>query len=468
MIRFLDDLPATMKPTVAVARRRSARATASPVLALVSSIFFALAHQAPSRGQGEDEPAGPPPPEAAGEEFEVHLWPFIESVRLPSGAKRTSLFLVYHRTVFPSGRVHSFHYGPYFQGPDYKFLFPIAYRAGEHLGVIPFYFRGPKYKVIPPLLYGRWESDEGVKTTWLTPLFHKTVEPDGKIRHMHFLNYFQGRDWKVLLPLAYQAGEHAAVFPFYFRGPNYKLSPPLLSGWWRHDDGAESTWVTPLFHKTVEPDGNLRHMHVFNYFRGPNFKTLFPVYWQWNTKDGGTRSLVPLLYSSRKSPDGDVYRSVLPPLYGYHRGAKLDKSLGFQLRPFVYQRAGEDYEFNFLWRLFHFRREGEATYLTIGPFWRSERPAKGYPARFQVLGGLFARDCNYERGSYRYRILWLFPVGARRRFAPLQAGRAHARDSVSGAPMRRVGTSGDADAYQRGYKRTAGRKSRRTVERWAR
>ncbi|MHC4501920.1 MAG: hypothetical protein ACYTFI_01335, partial [Planctomycetota bacterium] len=272
MDRFLDDLPATMKATVAVAGpgalarptprpahqcagERSARAAAPPALAFVASIFFALAHQAPSRAQGEDEPPGPPPPGAggeAGEEFEVHLWPFIESVRLPSGAKRTSLFLVYHRTVFPSGEVRSFHYGPYFQGPDYKFLFPIAYRAGEHLGVIPFYFRGPKYKVIPPLLYGRWETDEGVKTTWATPLFHKTVEKDGKIRHMHFLNYFQGRDWKVLLPLAYQAGEHAAVFPLYFRGPNYKLSPPLLSGWWQHEDGAESTWITPLFHKTVE------------------------------------------------------------------------------------------------------------------------------------------------------------------------------------------------------------------------
>ncbi|MHC4505670.1 MAG: hypothetical protein ACYTFI_20385, partial [Planctomycetota bacterium] len=263
--------------------------------------------------------------------------------------------------------------------------------------------------------------------------------------------YFQGPGYKVLFPFACQIGEHTVIPPVYFQGPGYKVSPPLLSVWWRHRDGGETTWITPLFHKTVDADGNLRHMHVFNYFQGPYHKTLFPVYWQWKTDDGGTRSYVPLLYSSRKTPNGDVYRSVLPPLYGYHRGEKLDKSLGFQLRPFVYQRAGEDYEFNFLWRLFHIRREGEATYLTIGPFWRSERPAKGYPARFQVLGGLFARDCNYERGTYRYRILWLFPVGARRRFAPLQ-----------------VGTGGDADAYRRGYKRTAGRKSRRTVERWAR
>ena len=193
-----------------------ARVPASPALALVSSIFFALAYQAPSRGQGEEEPAGthPPPPGAAGEpgeEFEVHLWPFIESVRLPSGAKRTSLFLVYHKTAFDSGQIYSFHLGPYFQGPDYKFLFPIAYRAGEHVGVIPFYFSGPEYKVIPPFLYGRWESDDGAKTTWFTPFFHRTVEKDGKIRHMHFLNYFQGRDWKVLLPLAYQAGEQSII-----------------------------------------------------------------------------------------------------------------------------------------------------------------------------------------------------------------------------------------------------------------
>jgi hypothetical protein len=31
---------------------------------------------------------------------------------------------------------------------------------------------------------------------------------------------------------------------------------------------------------------------------------------------------------------------------------------------------------------------------------------------FQILGGLFARDCNYDTNRYRYRVLWLIPLRA--------------------------------------------------------
>ena len=31
---------------------------------------------------------------------------------------------------------------------------------------------------------------------------------------------------------------------------------------------------------------------------------------------------------------------------------------------------------------------------------------------FQILGGLFARDCNHATNRYRYRLLWLIPLGA--------------------------------------------------------
>jgi hypothetical protein len=44
------------------------------------------------------------------------------------------------------------------------------------------------------------------------------------------------------------------------------------------------------------------------------------------------------------------------------------------------------------------------------------RKRDGEPAEFQVLGGLVARDVNYERGTYRYRILWGLRIGRRRRF----------------------------------------------------
>ena len=47
----------------------------------------------------------------------------------------------------------------------------------------------------------------------------------------------------------------------------------------------------------------------------------------------------------------------------------------------------------------------------VGPLWNWERPKPGVPAQFQVLGGLLARDSDYERELYRYRIFWLIPLG---------------------------------------------------------
>ncbi len=85
--------------------------------------------------------------------------------------------------------------------------------------------------------------EDGTETTWITPLFHQTLNADGTLRRMHILNYFQGPGYKVLFPFACQIGEHTIIPPFYFQGPGYKISPPLLSVWWRHRDGGETTWI---------------------------------------------------------------------------------------------------------------------------------------------------------------------------------------------------------------------------------
>ena len=84
-----------------------------------------------------------------------------------------------------------------------------------------------------------------------------------------------------------------------------------------------------------------------------------------------------------------------------------------ELRPFVYQAAGEQLEFNFLWRLLSVRSEEDSTRVMVGPFWHSTRPnVPDAITKFQILGGLFARDCNYETQRCRYRILWVIPFAA--------------------------------------------------------
>ena len=94
----------------------------------------------------------------------------------------------------------------------------------------------------------------------------------------------------------------------------------------------------------------------------------------------------------------------------------MDTSLSMQLGPFVYQHAGQDYEFNFLWRLFSIQRRGEYSRVTMFPIWWQERPSPQTLSQFTILGGLIARDCNYDNGTYRYRILWFIPVTGSRSF----------------------------------------------------
>jgi len=394
------------------------------------------------------EHAGAPPFYVSGPGYKLSPALLSGWWRHPDGAESTWITPLFHKTTERDGSLRHMHALNYFEGPDWRVLFPFAYRVGKHFGVPPFYFRGPDYRLVLPLgysvgpkgnrhsgvvpLYFRgpgyevctplltawWRHADGSESSWWTPFVHKTVNRRGKLSHMHAFTYFQGRDWKVLFPFAYQFGKHAGAPPFYFRGPNFKISPVSLSGWFKHSDGAESTWITPLFHQTIDREGNMRHAHAFNYLQGPDWKAFAPLWWHWTRDDGSERSIVPGLYWSTRDRHGEVRRSVLPPLFWYRRGTKLDKSLGFQVRPFSFQRAGTDRELNVLWRLFHYRREGDSRRVMVGPLWLSERPRPGRPARFQFLGGLVARDCNYRHGSYRYRVLWLFPVGPRRRFIP--------------------------------------------------
>lgn len=50
------------------------------------------------------------------------------------------------------------------------------------------------------------------------------------------------------------------------------------------------------------------------------------------------------------------------------------------------------------------------------PLWYSESGGEKTPTGYQILGGLFAKDCDYKRGTYRYRFLWLIPLGGEERY----------------------------------------------------
>jgi len=324
---------------------------------------------------------------------------------------------LFHTFTDRSG-YNSFHLLNYFQGPDYKVLFPLAYIEGEEekrrYGIAPLFFKGRESWYAPPLLSCGWKRADGGSSLWLTPLFHLTRDGEDK-KWFHFLNYFQGPSYKVLFPLAYDRGEHGfGIAPFFFKGKRSWCSPLLLSGGWKNNDNSRSLWITPFFHRTRDFKDR-DSFHCMNYFQTPTSNVLFPIYWNWINREKDERTMIPPLYSSRIKQNGESSRSFLWPLSEFRKGCNLDKSLSVQLKPLVYQDAGEDYEFSFLWRIFHIRNEGENTSFTLGPLWWSEQRQEN-PSEYQFLGGLFARDCNYRKESYRYRILWFFPIGSDKPF----------------------------------------------------
>ncbi len=156
---------------------RKAEAAVAMAAAMLFFLSFSWAEEAQPQPERED--------------FDVHLWPIAESKTLPSGARRNSFLLLFHTTRMPTGELHSYHVLTYFQGPDYKVFFPFGYSVGpekgKHQGVVPFYFRGPRYDAIPLLLSWRYENAEGVESKWITPLYHRTENPDGTLRHGHLL-----------------------------------------------------------------------------------------------------------------------------------------------------------------------------------------------------------------------------------------------------------------------------------------
>jgi hypothetical protein len=314
----------------------------------------------------------------------------------------------------------SFHFLTYLQGPDYQVLFPLAYRTGPEGersgGIVPLYFGGPDWWFVPPLLSAGWKTSQGQDTLWITPLFHKTEgggEDEDGAGSFHLLNYFQGPDYKVFFPLAYSLGpageKRRGILPFYMDGPGWAASPVLLSMWSEEEDGAESLWATPLYHHRYGPDGELHSRHVLNYFQSEDLTTLFPLYWDWKTEAGDERTLIVPLYWQSESAEGDFIASFVPPLFTYRRARELNTSLLYQAIPFSYQGAGDDWEFNFLWRLFHRRVEDGLSTTVVGPLWYSETRA-GLPMDYKILGGLFARDVFETRGTYRNRYLWFLTM----------------------------------------------------------
>ena len=303
--------------------------------------------------------------------------------------------------------------------------------------VIPLWFTSPSGTTVPLLLSGRWHDADGHHSTWVTPLFHRGSDAAGTTTDWHALNvihsgdttviaplawfsgsaekrervilpfYFQGSEHLVIAPLYYRTtgpeGSHDGLLPLWFSGPDWWTAPLALSAGW--SNGSRRTaMITPLYHRTTD-HGTTRDLHLLNYFSSPEMQTVAPLYWQWPTAAGGQRTvLAPLWYQHRGTND-EFTGTAMPLLFSYHQGAELDTSVGYQLFPFIVQNTADGHEINALWRLVHVREQHGSTETTVWPLWWSEHREQA-PASWQVLGGLFGRECDRERHTSLSYAAW--------------------------------------------------------------
>src|SRR6185436_14245501 len=98
----------------------------------------------------------------------------------------------------------------------------------------------------------------GDRRTAFWPFFHVTTMPKGGVHSWHVLNFLTGPNYHMFLPLYYSVDDALGILPpLYLSGSDYWASFPLLSGSWWRNDGSRTTWLTPLFHVSTDPAGDL-------------------------------------------------------------------------------------------------------------------------------------------------------------------------------------------------------------------
>ncbi len=261
---------------------------------------LALGVQAPASAASDDD------------ELEVrHLWPLVESSRQPDGTHFNMLLVyLFHRTTNPDGTTASWNVLNWLQSPHFSAVLPLYYRWGpedaKRTLVIPFWLSGPGYAGSPLLCSGGWTRTDGGHALWITPLIHENRRADGTLEDRHVLNWVEGPGYRAALPLFYQSTtpgrERTALVPFFFSGPGWWTVPPALTGWWRHEDGGASLWITPLAHGRVDAAGALSQWHVLNLYHDADTTLWFPLAWYGGAAGHRNAGLLPLLIKRDSRP----------------------------------------------------------------------------------------------------------------------------------------------------------------------
>ncbi len=223
-----------------------------------------------------------------------------------------------------AGVTERFHVLNYVHAPDYDLVLPLAWRSGpvgeRSYGLLPLWVSAPGWWLSPALLSGWHQRDDGGGSLWITPLVHRGTDATGRPTDWHALSFIHHGTTDMLLPLAWRSGVAGSrsygLLPLWVSAPGWWLSPALLSGWHRRDDGGGSLWITPLIHRGTDAAGRPTDWHVLTLIHHGDTDLLLPVAWRTGPPGARTTVVLPFFvqgpgytvaapfYASRERADG--------------------------------------------------------------------------------------------------------------------------------------------------------------------
>ncbi len=216
------------------------------------------------------------------------------------GGTSTWLTPLAHVERSPDGEPVSFHLLNYVHGRDYDLVLPLAWRCGapgsRSCGLLPLWLSAPGWWLSPALLSGWRQRDDGGGSLWITPFAHRGTDAAGTPTDWHVFTFIHHGSDDMLLPLAWRCGDEGkrryGLLPLWLSAPGWWLSPVLLSGRYRRDDGGSSLWITPLAHRSTDAAGTPTDWHVLTCIHTGDTDLLLPV--AWRTGPPGARTTVVL------------------------------------------------------------------------------------------------------------------------------------------------------------------------------
>jgi len=406
----------------------------------------------------EETPRPPVAEDATEEAPQLPLWPLLENARLPDGSHRTMILGLWHRTTGPDGATRSWHVVNVLHWRDGHAVLPLWWRYGQPGAkttiAAPLWAHGPGWTAAPLLLSGSWRRAEGGRTTWITPLFHRTTGANGRVQHAHALTALWGCERWAALPLAWGGQGRVSVLPMWFSGRDWWAAPPILSGQGRHLDGGRTTWITPLFHRTTRADGTLAHQHALIWLHAPGRHAVLPVWlsgrgwWMmpplltgsWRQRYGGRSTWIGPLAHARTDAQGRVMHAhlltyirirdthlVLPLAWYHHRSGAATAGVlpvwiqghNWWVAPLLLSGGHHKPESSTLWLtpLFHHHRDAGGGDLHVLTWFSGRRGDSGYRALAPLLWH------SWRGGQRRTAVIPAYFASERTRIiAPLLSG----------------------------------------------